>query len=104
MRTILTTSLFAAAMVTAAATQQQNPYVGRWNITGTGPDTKLIYFLEVKQAGDHLEGLFLDRTAHATPVSWIKVVDGELQWQYGGGAETLPKPACGPLYHAKLDN
>jgi len=82
---------------------QQNPYVGRWNITGTGPDATKVYFLEVKQGGDRLAGLFLDRSGHATPVSWIKVETGELQWQYGGGAETLPKPACGPLYRAKLE-
>ena len=43
----------AAAYVVAAA--QQNPFVGRWNLTGTGSDNHLIYFLEVKQVGDHLE-------------------------------------------------
>jgi hypothetical protein len=104
MRVPLGLSALVVALVGLSAQAQQNPYIGRWNITGTGADSKLIYFLEVKQVGDHLEGLFLDRTAHATPVSWIKVVNGELQWQYGGGAETLPKPACGPLYHAKLEN
>ena len=52
---------------------QQNPYVGRWNITGTGPDSGKVYFLEVTQNGDGLEGLFLDRGGHATPISWIKV-------------------------------
>ena len=82
---------------------QQNPYVGRWNITGTGSDSSKVYFLEVKQNGDTLEGLFLDRGGHATPVSWIKVEDGELQWQHGGGSDTLPKPACGPLYRAKIE-
>lgn len=83
---------------------QENPYVGRWNITGTGPDSGNVYFLEVKQNGDALEGLFLDRGGHATPVSWIKVENGELQWQYGGGSDTLPKPACGPLYRAKFED
>jgi hypothetical protein len=91
-------------LAASALSAQQNPYVGRWNITGTGPDTDKIYFLEVKQNGDHLEGLFLDRSAHATPVSWIRVENGELRWQYGGGGETLPKPACGPLYRARLEN
>ena len=44
--------MFAAAYVVTAA--QQNPFVGRWNLTGTGADNHLIYFLEVKQVGDHL--------------------------------------------------
>lgn len=87
----------------AGLSAQPNPYVGRWNITGTGADVRKVYFLEVKEAGGALEGRFLDRGGHATPVSWIKVEGGELQWQYGGGAETLPKPACGPLYRARLE-
>src|SRR5215210_5373235 len=91
-------------LAASALSAQQSPFVGRWNITGTGPDTDKIYFLEVKQNGAELEGLFLDRSAHATPVSWIKEVNGELQWQYGGGGETLPKPKCGPLYRARLEN
>jgi hypothetical protein len=92
------------AMVVAASAlpAQQNPYVGRWNITGTGTDKHLIYFLEVKQTGDKLDGIFLNRTAHAQPVAWIKVENGELQWQFGPG-DTAPKPACGPVYHAKLE-
>jgi hypothetical protein len=98
---LVVTAVGVAAV--GALSAQQNPYVGRWNITGTGPDARGVYFLEVKQVGDHLEGMFLNRGGHATPVAWIKVENGELQWQYGGNAETLPKPSCGPLYRAKLE-
>src|SRR4029453_228365 len=91
--------LLAASYVVAAA--QQNPFVGRWNLTGTGSDNHLIYFLEVKQVGDHLEGMFLNRTAHAQPIPMIKVENGELTWQFGPG-DTLPKPACGPVSHAQI--
>jgi len=89
------TSLFA----------QQSPYLGRWNITGTGPDTAKIYFLQVTQTGGQLHGLFLDRVAHATPVAWIRTENGELVWQYGLGEGTAasPKIACGPTYHARLE-
>ncbi|MEO8076256.1 MAG: DUF1080 domain-containing protein [Acidobacteriota bacterium] len=96
-------TVFGVLLAAVALSAQQNPYVGRWNITGTGPDTDKIYFLEVKQNGAELSGLFLDRSAHATPVSWIRVENGELAWQYGGGGETLPKPACGPVYRARLE-
>ena len=103
---VISSALLVGAVAVAAVvalSAQQNPYVGRWNITGTGADVRKVYFLEVKEVSGKLEGLFLDRGGHATPVSWIKVENGELQWQYGGGGETLPKPACGPLYRAKLE-
>lgn len=95
-------AVLAAALVGPSLVAQQNPYVGKWNITGTGADSHNIYFLDVVDKGDHLEAKFLDRSAHATPVSWIRVENGELRWQYGGSGETLPKPACGPLYHGKI--
>jgi hypothetical protein len=88
--------------VTAALSAQQTSYVGKWEITGTGPDANKIYLLDVVDKGDHLEAKFLDRTAHATPVPWIKVENGELVWQKGNASDTLPKPSCGPIYHAKL--
>jgi hypothetical protein len=95
--------LAGLALVVTAVSAQQNPYVGKWEITGTGPDSKNIYFLDVVDKGDHLEAKFLDRTAHATPVPWIRVENGELVWQKGNSSDTLPKPSCGPIYHAKLE-
>jgi len=90
------------AVASAIANAQQSLFARRWNITGTGADKNLIYFLEVKQVGDHLEGMFLNRTAHAQPVPTIKVENGELIWQFGPG-DTLPKPSCGPIYHGKIE-
>ena len=93
--------LVAAAVVVAG---QQNPYVGRWNITGTGADTDKVYFLEVTQNGDRLEGRFLNRTAHATPLAWIRVEGKELVFQYGRGegGPADPVMACGPIYRAHM--
>jgi len=90
----------------AAVFAQQNPYVGRWNLRGTGPDTDKVYWLEVKETGGQLEGKFLNRSAHATPLAWIRVENGELVFQYGRG-EGLPDDpvkACGPVYRARLEN
>ena len=101
-------NLITAALVvivTAVAVGQENPYVGRWNLKGTGPDTDKVYWLEVKANGSQLEGRFLNRSAHATPLAWIRVENGELVFQYGRG-EGLPddpvKP-CGPVYRAKAE-
>ena len=55
MRAKLAVVVTVLAMAYIVAAAQQNPFVGRWNLTGTGYDNHLIYFLEVKQVGDHLE-------------------------------------------------
>src|SRR5438067_2290736 len=105
MRVPLILAAIAVALTTVAAQPQkapQNPFVAKWEITGTAPDSKAIFFLDVVDKGDHLEAKFLDRTAHATPVPWIRVENGELTWQKGNASDTLPKPSCGPIYHAKL--
>ena len=65
--------LLAVASAVAFAQQSQNPFVGRWNLRGTGVDTDKVYWLEVTQKGDQLEGRFLDRSAHATPLAWVRV-------------------------------
>src|SRR5215218_7476365 len=101
--------LTSFAMLVAASALvggQQNPYVGRWNITGTGPDTDKVYFLEVKQNGNELQGICLNRTAHATPLAWIRTEGNELVFQYGRGEGTADDPvrACGPIYRAHLEN
>src|SRR5262245_39023544 len=94
------------AGVTAVVVGQENPYVGRWNLKGTGPDTRKVYWLEAKANGAQLEGRFLNRTAHATPLAWIRVENNELVFQYGRGEGTPDDPvkACGPVYRARLEN
>ena len=49
-------ALLAVSSAIAVARQGQNPFVGRWNLRGTGPDTDKVYWLEVTQKGDQLEG------------------------------------------------
>jgi hypothetical protein len=85
---------------------QQNPFVGRWNLKGTGPDTDKVYWLEVTQNGDKLEGRFLNRSAHATPLGWVRMEGNELVFQYGRGEGTPESPveACGPIYRARMEN
>jgi hypothetical protein len=104
MRQTVSVAAFVAAVSTVLLAQQ-SPFVGTWNLTGTGPDTAKVYWLEVKQNGAQLEGRFLDRTAHATPLASIRVENGELVFQYGRGEGTAEDPvrACGPIYRARLD-
>jgi hypothetical protein len=88
---------------------QQNQFLGRWNLRGTGTDSNLIYFLEVTEKDGQLRAIFLDRTAHATPVAWIRVENNELVWQKGAGEGLLdengvpiPVRECGPIFRARL--
>jgi hypothetical protein len=71
-----------AAIATVVVVGRQNPYVGRWNLAGTGPDTDKVYWLEVTAKGDQLAGRFLNRTAHATPLAWVRVENHELAFRY----------------------
>ena len=98
-------SVLLVAVMVVETNAKRSPFVGRWNMVGTAPDTEKIYFLEVMQRGDQLSGMFLDRSAHATPVASIKVENGELVWQKGAGEGTLDSPVrpCGPIYRAKLE-
>jgi hypothetical protein len=94
-------------MVAAAGTivAQSNPFVGRWNLRGTGPDTDKVYWLEVTDSGNGLAGRFLNRTAHATPLAWVRIENGELVFQYGRGEGGAADPvrACGPIYRARAE-
>jgi hypothetical protein len=100
--------MVSAAIVAGAAAVfgQQNPFVGRWNLRGTGPDADKVYWLEVKENGQQLEGRFLNRTAHATPLASVRIENGELVFQYGRGegGPSDPVRPCGPIYRARIEN
>ncbi|MBM3809664.1 MAG: DUF1080 domain-containing protein [Acidimicrobiia bacterium] len=102
----VTLPMIALAVAAALVAVQQNPMVGRWNLTGTGPDTDKVYWLEVTQNGNQLGGRFLNRTAHATPLAWIRLDGDELVFQYGRGEGGAADPvrACGPIYRARLEH
>jgi len=89
----------AAVLVSAAAVgaQQQNQYVGRWNLQGTGENSGYVYWLEVKEEGGQLTGMFLNRGGHPLKLPVIKVENGELVW-----SPEAPARGPAPEFHAKL--
>jgi hypothetical protein len=78
--------------------RQANPFLGVWNISGTGQDSAIVYWLELKEDNGKLSSLFLNRTSHPVPLSAVKIENGELIFQVSGTAE---KPT-GPEYRAKV--
>jgi hypothetical protein len=98
-RTIVLASVAIAALVTAVFAQS-SPFLGKWNITGTGKDAGNVYWLEVKQDGEQLSGMFLNRVGSPVRLAVVKVDGNELIFQ-GPGRGNQPG---GPEYRARLDN
>jgi hypothetical protein len=71
--------------------------VGRWNLTGVGPDADHIYWLEIKDDGDKLTGMFLNRGGSPVPLLAVKVEGAELVCQMG----TAARP--GAQFRARMD-
>lgn len=88
----------AVAALPPALAAQPSPFVGSWNMTGTGPDANLVYWLEVKEADGRLTGSFLNRVGNPSALGSVKVDNGELVFQ-AGNAERL----TGPEYRARLE-
>lgn len=75
---------------------QQNPYLGRWNLTGVGENAG-VYWLEIKDEGGLLTGMFLNRGGSPVKLATVKVENGELFFQ---GAPPARGPA--PEYRARI--
>ena len=86
----------STALAVASAVAQQNPYLGRWNITPSDKDATYVYWLEVKQDGGKLSGMLLNRGGHPLPVPVIKIENGELIFQPDGGTR-----GPGPEFHMR---
>ena len=80
LRVSLLASVAIAVTVAAPGAQgtQPNPFVGRWNLTGSGPG---VYWLEIKDEGGQLTGMFLNRGGHPLKLATVKVENGELFFQ-----------------------
>jgi hypothetical protein len=96
---VLRAALFAGAAIVAmiaSTSAQQNAFLGRWNLTPTGDNTG-VYWLEIKEDGGKLTGMFLNRGGHPLPLATVKVENGELFFQ---GAPSQRGP--GPEYRARI--
>jgi hypothetical protein len=99
----LVAALFVAAVILPGAAQQQG-FLGRWNLTGTGEDSNRIYWLEVTEQNGQLAGKFLNRGGSPVALPKIAVEEGktgkELVWQLAPGSDKQP----GAIFRATLEN
>ncbi len=92
-------AIVAVAAWLPPAAAQQNPFLGRWNLIGTGDNAGAVYWLEVKEDDGKLTAKFLNRSSSPFPVPQIRVENGELIWNPRGG-----KPGIvGPEFRAKVE-
>ncbi len=88
--------LFACFGVTAMA--QDNPFLGKWDISGVGPHSNYVYWLEVKVVDGKLTGIFLNRSGSVLPLPEIKIENNELIF-----SPTVTRPnAPKPVHRAKV--
>lgn len=99
MRILLSACLLAAVLVAPSVSAQPNPFLGSWNLTGTGDDASFVYWLKVEQGPDGLTGRFLNRTGSPVNLGVVKVENGELVFQMG-----RPDNLTGPEFRAKFEN
>src|SRR6476659_2549657 len=99
MRQLIILVALAMAALPPAAARQSNPFLGAWNMSGTGPDTANVYWLEIKEEGERLSGTFLNRTSSPYVLTVVKIENNELIFQ----GDSSGKPN-GPEYRARVEN
>jgi Domain of Unknown Function (DUF1080) len=87
--------LFWAGIVTYA---QDNPFLGKWDITGAAQYSNHVYWLEVKMEGGKLVGYFLNRGGSVTKLPEIAIEKGELVFSPSARPDS-PKP----IHRAKVE-
>ena len=93
----LLTSFWGPTVVRDGQVAGQNPFAGRWNLTGAGPDADRVYWLEIKDDAGALTGMFLNRGGSPVPLLVVKVDKGELVFQTGSASRP------GPEFRARLE-
>jgi hypothetical protein len=87
--------LFWAGIVTYA---QDNPFLGKWDITGAAQYSNHVYWLEVKMEGGKLVGYFLNRGGSVTKLPEIAIENGELVFS----PSAKPDPPK-PIHRARVE-
>jgi len=75
---IFTLLLLSLVCTGVTAMAQENPFLGKWDITGVGQHSNYVYWLEVKVEDGKLTGNFLNRSGSVLPLPEIKIEGDEL--------------------------
>ncbi len=98
-KNIVTLLLFSLVCFGVNAMAQENPFLGKWDITGVGPHADYVYWLEVKEEDGKLTGSFLNRSGSVLPLAEIKIAGDELVF-----LPTMPRAGMPqPVHRAKVE-
>ena len=96
--------LLCALLLTGASAQaQNNPFLGKWDISGVGPHSEYVYWLEVKMENGKLAGYFLNKTGSVLKVVEIAIENDELIFTPANSASAPPNAPKQPAHHARLN-
>ncbi|MBA2306036.1 MAG: DUF1080 domain-containing protein [Acidobacteria bacterium] len=95
MRTLIAFTLLALSLPPQS---DVTPFLGKWNMTGTGENTGVVYWLEVTQEGGTLKGRFLNRASSPYDLPNISLDNGELVFS-NAPREGQPAP---PVWRARI--
>jgi hypothetical protein len=84
-----------------AAAASKNPFLGKWDITGTGEQSNYVYWLEVKEEEGRLTGYFLNRTGSVLKLPEIAVEGNELV--FSTGANPNRPGSVKPVHRAHVE-
>jgi mannose-6-phosphate isomerase-like protein (cupin superfamily) len=94
--TLLLLSLVCFGVIAMA---QENPFLGKWDISGVGPHSNYVYWLEVKVEDGKISGSFLNRSGSVLPLDEIKIEGGELVFSPKRPRAEMPKQ----IHRAKIE-
>jgi hypothetical protein len=80
-------TLIAFALLALTVTPAQTGFMGHWNMTGTGDNANVVYWLAVSEEGGVLKGRFLNRASSPYDLTIIRIENGELVF-HARGEET----------------
>ncbi len=96
MKTLMAFTLLALSLPVQSGV---TPFLGAWNMTGTGTNAGVVYWLEVKEDGGAVTGTFLNRFSSPYALANIKVENGELSF-WNNPRDPQQKPD--PVWRAKV--
>ena len=97
MRTLLAATILTLGVQSGSAVA---PFLGKWNLTGTGDDRGVVYWLEVKNDGGTLSGRFLNRASSPYDLANIRLENGELSWWNNPRGGQPPSP----VWRGRIEN
>src|SRR5207244_9272008 len=86
------------ALLSITMSADQKAFLGRWNLTGTAPNSDRVYWLEVKEENGKLSAMFLNRGGSPVRIDDVRMEGDELILQMQGRGNTP-----GPMIRLRAD-